>query len=61
MLPPCPNRFNNDNDGCSPIVAIGILSGIKIAEVLDYGFITTFILVIAGTLISTILGSYLKK
>lgn len=61
MLPPCPNRFNNDNDGCSPVIALGLLSGMTIAEVLDCGFITTCILVIAGVLIFTILGSYLKK
>lgn len=61
MLPPCPNRFNNDNNGCSPVIAVGLLSGLKIAEVLDCGFVTTFILVIAGALISTVLGSYLKK
>lgn len=61
MLPPCPNRFNNDNDGCSPVIAIGILLGIKTAEVLNCGFITTFILVIAGALLFTWLGSYWKK
>ncbi len=61
MLPPCPNRFNNDNNGCSPIIAVGLLSGLKIAEVLDCGFVTTFILVIAGALLFTVLGSYLKK
>lgn len=59
MLPPCPNRFNNE--GCSPVIAVGLLSGLKIAEILDCGFVTTFILVIAGALISTVLGSYLKK
>ena len=61
MLPPCPNRFNNDNDGCSPVIAVGLLSGLKIAEVLDCGFVTTFILVIAGALLSAVLGNYLKK
>ncbi|MDE5584263.1 MAG: hypothetical protein K2J08_11250 [Ruminococcus sp.] len=59
MPKPCMNR--NNNKGWSPVIVIGTLSVIKISEVLDCGFITTFILIIAGALLFTVLWRYLKK
>lgn len=61
MLPPCPDRFNrNDNDGCVPVLVAGFITA-EIVKILGGGLVITCISGIAGAVLFAILVSYLKK
>lgn len=59
MLPPCPDRFNGNNDGCVPVFIAGFIVA-EVVKIFGGGFVIICISGIAGALIFAILSSYKK-